>query len=230
VLGCPLGHPAPLRVSPAFRCFRLEKRRALRFKIDVARFGRAQLLIKPLDGLDHLRDEIGSISHDVAPIRQGAGKGAPYSEPSVISPPSVPWSHVADGHDGFERVGSTATSTENIFDVLMFSKPCAVPSVTRQIDFNESGCPGFKSFASTSSTSAKVYAPPLQLQFPSPKRNKAHECRCELILEMKACAMRMTIPVTACDVGTGIASGHLLGSMPEAAECIIESNQIASNF
>ncbi len=84
--------------------------------------------------------------------------------------------------------------------------------------------------ASTSSTSAKVYAPPLQLQFPSPKRNKAHECRCELILEMKVSAMSMTITVTACDVWTGIASGHLLGSMPEAAECIIASNRIASSF
>jgi hypothetical protein len=34
----------------------------------------------------------------------------------------------------------------------------------------------------------KVYAPPLQLQFPLQKRNEAHECQCESILEMEGLA------------------------------------------
>ena len=58
--------------------------------------------------------------------------------------------------------------------------------VNRVIDFKFPAfvCPGFKSFASTSSKSAKEYAPSLQLQFPQPTLNEAHDRRCEWILEM----------------------------------------------
>ena len=73
--------------------------------------------------------------------------------------------------------------------VLKFSRPWAVFGFTRCIVFTTFVFPGFKSCVSISSTSAKVYAPPLQLQFPPPRRNDAHECRCELILEMQGLAV-----------------------------------------
>ena len=68
--------------------------------------------------------------------------------------------------------------------VLKLSRPWAVFGVTRRIDFNSLGFPGFKSCYSTSSTSAKVYAPPLQLQLAPLTLNEAHDRRCKSILEM----------------------------------------------
>ena len=92
------------------------------------------------DGLGHLRDEVESIGHDAAPIRQGAGKGAPDTEPSVTGPPSVPWRHLADGHDGFERIGSTAARAENIFDVLQLERSRAGPRIRGRGPANSEGC------------------------------------------------------------------------------------------
>ena len=56
--------------------------------------------------------------------------------------------------------------------------------VNRVIDFTAFDVPDFKSCASTSSTSAKEKAPPLQLQYAPGALNEAHDCRCEWILEM----------------------------------------------
>ena len=50
-----------------------------------------------------------------APIRKGGGNLATKSDPKITCPPSFPWSHVADGHDGFEFVGSSTARAEQHF-------------------------------------------------------------------------------------------------------------------
>ena len=53
-----------------------------------------------------------------APIRKGGGNLATKSDPKITCPPSFPWSHVADGHDGFEFVGFSTARAEQHFQVF----------------------------------------------------------------------------------------------------------------